>query len=175
MAPRARSATSSATTRRACCGSRAKTGHNVDDVLDAIVERIPPPDRRPARAAARARLRLLYDQYRGVIAFVRVVDGAFSSRAAPLDGARHAFEVEEFGFFAPGWQAAPSLGAGEVGYVITGVKDVGEVHVGDTFTDAGLAGREPLPGYQDVKPMVFCGPLSDRRRGLRHLRDALDA
>src|SRR6185312_11859162 len=99
-----------------------------------------------------------YDQYRGVVAFVRVVDGAFAPRErlrAMAQGTT--FEVEELGFFSPGMQATPRLSAGEVGYVITGLKDVSQLRVGDTLTQARAGAEAPLPGYQDVMPMVFAG------------------
>src|SRR5436189_3568079 len=113
----------------------AKTGVGVEDVLDAIVERIPPPtgDRdAPARALV---FDSSYDQYRGVVAFVRVVDGRFHAREhilAMAQGTR--FETEEVGFFSPTMKAADTLDAGEVGYIITGLKDVAKLRVGDTLT-----------------------------------------
>src|SRR5207342_2707686 len=113
----------------------AKTGSGVGEVLDAIVERIPAPagdSDAPARALI---FDSSYDQYRGVVAFVRMVDGFFSPREplrAMAQGTR--FEAEEVGFFSPTMVAADALGAGEVGYVITGLKDVSKLRVGDTLT-----------------------------------------
>src|SRR5213080_759019 len=108
----------------------AKTGQGVEDVLDAVVERIPPPSG-DADAPARALIfDSSYDQYRGVVAFVRVVDGRFSPREplrAMALGTR--FEAEELGFFAPTRRESRTLGAGEVGYVITGLKDVSRLRV----------------------------------------------
>jgi GTP-binding protein LepA len=139
----------------------AKTGAGVADVLDAIVERIPAPSGEPAAPARALIFDSSYDQYRGVVAFVRVVDGAFSATEplrAMAQGTR--FEAEEVGFFSPTMKAAETLGAGEVGYVITGLKDVSRLRVGDTLTSERNPAAEPLPGYKDVKPMVFaaCSP-----------------
>src|ERR687887_420482 len=113
----------------------AKTGLNVDQVLDAIVERIPPPKGDPAAPPRALIFDSSYDQYRGVVAFVRVVDGSFAAREplkAMAQGTR--FEAEEVGFFSPTMKPAQTLGAGEVGYVITGLKDVSRLRVGDTLT-----------------------------------------
>src|SRR5919202_1791946 len=153
----------------------AKTGQNVADVLDAIVERVPAPagDRdAPARALV---FDSSYDQYRGVVAFVRVVDGSFSTREplrAMALGTR--FEAEELGFFAPTRSPARTLEAGEVGYVITGLKDVSRLRVGDTLTSEQRPAEEPLPGYKDVKPMVFSGLYPTDSDDYPELRDALE-
>ncbi|HEV2712691.1 MAG TPA: translation elongation factor 4 [Gaiellaceae bacterium] len=153
----------------------AKTGEGVEAVLDAVVERIPPPsgDREaPARALV---FDSSYDQYRGVVAFVRVVDGVFRTGdrvLAMAEGSR--FEAEELGFFAPTMRAADALAAGEVGYVVTGLKDVSRLRVGDTLTSLGQAAAEPLPGYKDVKPMVFAGLFPTDSDDYPDLRDALE-
>jgi GTP-binding protein LepA len=153
----------------------AKTGEGVEDVLDAIVERIPPP-----AGASDAPPRALifdssYDQYRGVVAFVRIVDGSFRTREplqAMAQGTR--FEAEELGFFSPTMRASDTLEAGEVGYVITGLKDVGRLRVGDTLTSVTRPAAEPLPGYKDVKPMVFAGLFPTDSDEYPDLRDALE-
>src|SRR2546425_7574838 len=113
----------------------AKTGEGVEDVLDAIVQRVPPPAGDPAAPARALVFDSSYDQYRGVVAFVRVVDGSFSTREplrAMALGTR--FEAEELGFFSPTRSPAGTLEAGEVGYVITGLKEVARLRVGDTIT-----------------------------------------
>ena len=113
----------------------AKTGEGVEDVLDAIVERIPPPAGDPDAPPRALIFDSSYDQYRGVVAFVRVVDGAFATRErlrAMALGTR--FEAQELGFFSPTMSPVGTLAAGEVGYVITGLKDVSELRVGDTIT-----------------------------------------
>jgi len=153
----------------------AKTGQGVEDVLDAIVERVPAPAG-DADAPARALIfDSSYDQYRGVVAFVRVVDGSFSTREplrAMAQGTR--FEAEELGFFAPTMRSAESLSAGEVGYVITGLKDVSKLRVGDTLTSERRSAGAPLPGYKDVKPMVFAGLFPTDSDDYPELRDALE-
>ena len=153
----------------------AKTGEGVAEVLDAIIERFPAPsgDREaPARALV---FDSAYDQYRGVVAFVRVVDGAFLPRErlrAMAQGTR--FEAEELGFFAPTMSPAQTLEAGEVGYIITGLKDVSRLRVGDTLTVEARLAKKPLPGYKDVKPMVFAGLFPTDSDDYPELRDALD-
>jgi GTP-binding protein LepA len=153
----------------------AKTGEGVEDVLEAIVARIPPP-----AGASDAPPRALifdseFDPYRGVVAYVRLVDGAFRQRESivAMQTGTEA-EIDEIGFFVPQMRPAQGMGAGEVGYVITGIKDVARLRVGDTLTSKQRPAAEALPGYREVKPMVFCGlfPLDADR--YVDLRDALD-
>jgi len=153
----------------------AKTGLNVPDVLDAIVERVPPPAGEPGAAPRALVFDSSYDQYRGVVAFVRVVDGTFTRRerlAAMATDTR--FEAEELGFFSPTMTPVESLSAGEVGYVITGLKDVSSLRVGDTLTSVRNRASGPLPGYKDVKPMVFAGLFPTDSDDYPELRDALE-
>jgi GTP-binding protein LepA len=153
----------------------AKTGKGVAEVLDAIVERVTAPSGDPGAPARALVFDSSYDQYRGVVAFVRVVDGAFAGREplrAMAQGTR--FEAEEVGFFSPTMKAAETLGAGEVGYVITGLKDVSRLRVGDTLTSEQRPATEPLPGYKDVKPMVFAGLFPTDSDEYPDLRDALE-
>jgi GTP-binding protein LepA len=153
----------------------AKTGAGIADVLDAIVERIPPPNGEPDAPPRALVFDSSYDQYRGVVAFVRVVDGSFAAREpvrAMAQGTR--FEAEEAGFFSPTMKPAKTLGAGEVGYVITGLKDVSRLRVGDTLTSERMPAAEPLPGYKDVKPMVFSGLFPTDSDEYPDLRDALE-
>ena len=152
----------------------AKTGLNVGEVLDAIVDRVPPPDGDPAAATRALVFDSIYDQYRGVIAFVRVVDGALrpgTRLRSMATGETH--EIEEVGVMTPRMAPVTGLEAGEVGYVITGVKDVAEIRVGDTFTDAAKPAAEALAGYVDVKPMVFAGLFPSDGEQYEDLRDAL--
>ncbi len=153
----------------------AKTGEGIEAVLDAIVERIPPPAGDPEAPPRALVFDSSYDQYRGVVAFVRMVDGSFS-RGEPVramaQGTR--FEAEEVGFFSPTMVAADALRAGEVGYVITGLKDVSKLRVGDTLTSERRPAAEPLPGYKDVKPMVFAGLFPTDSDDYPELRDALE-
>jgi GTP-binding protein LepA len=153
----------------------AKTGQGVEDVLDAIIEHIPPP-RGDLDAPPRALIfDSSYDQYRGVVAFVRMVDGTFATREplrAMALGTR--FEAQELGFFAPTLTPAGTLAAGEVGYVITGLKDVSELRVGDTLTSERRPAAQPVPGYKEVKPMVFAGLFPTDSDAYPDLRDALE-
>src|SRR5437588_3906808 len=153
----------------------AKTGQGVAEVLDAIVERIPPPHGDPEAPARALIFDSSYDQYRGVVAFVRVVDGVFRPREwlrAMALGTR--FEAQEIGFMSPGNRPVKELTAGEVGYVITGLKDVSELRVGDTLTTDKSGATSPLPGYKDVKPMVFAGLFPTESDDYPELRDALE-
>src|SRR6266511_1620120 len=153
----------------------AKTGEGVADVLDAIIERVPAPTGdfdAPPRALI---FDSSYDQYRGVVAFVRMIDGEFHPRErlrAMATGTR--FEAQEIGFMSPAMRPVDSLSAGEVGYVITGLKDVSELRVGDTLTSESRPAAEPLPGYKDVKPMVFSGLFPTDSDDYPELRDALE-
>jgi GTP-binding protein LepA len=153
----------------------AKTGAGVEEVLDAIVERIPAPGGdldAPARALV---FDSSYDQYRGVIAFVRVVDGRFEARASVRAMALGTeFEAEELGFMSPARSPVAALEAGEVGYVVTGLKDVSRLRVGDTLTAKRRPAAAPLPGYKDVKPMVFAGLFPTDSDDYPELRDALE-
>jgi GTP-binding protein LepA len=153
----------------------AKTGLNVDQVLDAIVARIPAPE---GEAAAPARALVFdssYDQYRGVIAFVRVVDGRLPTGAGLRAMAMGTdFDCEELGYMSPQRVPVDALEAGEVGYVVTGLKDVSRLRVGDTLTTRKSGASSPLPGYKDVKPMVFAGLFPTDSDDHPELRDALE-
>jgi GTP-binding protein LepA len=153
----------------------AKTGDGVAEVLDAIVERVPAPAgdlEAPARALV---FDSSYDQYRGVVAFVRVIDGSFSTREALRTMATDTrFDGEELGVFSPAMTPVERLTAGEVGYVMTGLKDVSRLRVGDTLTSVQRPANEALPGYKDVKPMVFAGLFPTDSDDYPELRDALE-
>jgi GTP-binding protein LepA len=157
------------------CRISAKTGDGVADVLDAIVERVPAPAGDPQSPARALVFDSSYDQYRGVVAFVRVVDGSFSRREAlrtMATGTR--FDAEELGVFSPAMTPVERLSAGEVGYVVTGLKDVSRLRVGDTLTAVGRPADVALPGYKDVKPMVFAGLFPTDSDDYPELRDALE-
>src|SRR5205814_1483075 len=124
----------------------AKTGDGVAQVLDAIIEHVPPPAGNPDAPPRALIFDSSYDQYRGVVAFVRVVDGVFRPREhlrAMALGTR--FEAQEIGFMSPSMRPVQELQAGEVGYVITGLKDVSELRVGDTLTTDKSGAAQPLP------------------------------
>jgi len=153
----------------------AKTGTGIEDVLDAVVDRIPPPEGDPDAPPRALVFDSSYDQYRGVVAFVRMVDGRFTPRQrlrAMAAGTR--FEAEELGFFSPDRSPTETLEAGEVGYVVTGLKDVSRLRVGDTLTAEERPASVPLPGYKDVKPTVFAGLFPTESDDYPHLRDALE-
>jgi GTP-binding protein LepA len=153
----------------------AKTGDGVAEVLDAIVERMPAPAGDPESPARALVFDSSYDQYRGVVALVRVVDGSFSTREALRTMATDTrFDAEELGFFSPAMTPVERLSVGEVGYVVTGLKDVSRLRVGDTLTSVRRPANEALPGYKDVKPMVFAGLFPTDSDDYPELRDALE-
>jgi len=153
----------------------AKTGEGVGEVLEELVARVPPPQGDPDAPPRALIFDSEFDQYRGVIAYVRVMDGRFEKGAAiraMATGTRA--DIDDIGFFTPQMTRVGALGPGEVGYVITGVKDVTKLRVGDTLTTEANPAAEALPGYREVKPMVFCGlfPIDSDR--FPELRDALE-
>ena len=153
----------------------AKTGQGVPALLDAVVERIPPPKGTRDAPLSALIFDSSYDQYRGVVSSVRVVDGVLSTgRRLRFMQAGAVHEVEEIGVRTPEPRRADELGPGEVGYLIAGIKDVAEARSGETVTDAASPAAEPLAGYRDPKPMVFCGLYPSDGDELPELRDALD-
>ena len=153
----------------------AKTGAGIPELLQAIVDRVPPPTGDPAAPPRALIFDEAYDVFKGVIAYVRVVDGIFHG-PAPLQlmASRRRFEPMEFGSFSPQLEPRPKLTAGEVGYIATGLKDVGDARVGDTITDWRQPAQEPLAGYQEAKPMVFAGLYPAQSADYPLLSDALD-
>jgi len=153
----------------------AKTGEGVLEVLEAIVERIPSP-RGEADAPARALIfDSEFDPYRGVIAYVRMVDGSFrkGERILAMQNGTEA-DIDDIGFFRPTMIAVKGMDAGDVGYLITGIKDVTKLRVGDTLTTQANPASEPLEGYREVRPMVFCGLFPIDTDRYEDLRDALE-
>jgi len=153
----------------------AKTGQGVTEVLEAIVAQVPPPEGEPDAPPRALIFDSEFDPYRGVVAYLRMVDGEFSKDdliTAMQTGTEA--EIDDIGFFAPDMRPVPGMSAGEVGYVITGIKDVTRLRVGDTLTHREGGAAEALPGYREVRPMVFSGlfPLDTDR--YEDLRDALD-
>src|ERR1700736_3493949 len=153
----------------------AKTGEGVTDVLDELIARVPPPGGDPASPPRALIFDSEFDQYRGVIAYIRVVDGTFTKGEAirAMQAGTEA-DIDDIGFFTPSMESAKALHAGEVGYVITGIKDVTKLRVGDTLTVKRDLASEPLPGYREVKPMVFCGLFPIDSDAYPDLRDALE-
>jgi GTP-binding protein LepA len=153
----------------------AKTGEGITEVLEAIVAKIPPPKGDPEAPPRALIFDSEFDQYRGVVAYLRVVDGVLSKGDAieAMQTGTQA-EIDDIGFFGPRMTPLKELRAGEVGYVITGIKDVSLLRVGDTITTRDDPAAEPLPGYQEVKPMVFCGLFPVDTDRFSDLRDALE-
>jgi GTP-binding protein LepA len=160
-----------------------KTGDGVGEVLEELIARVPPPGGDPEGPARALIFDSEFDQYRGVIAYIRVVDGVFR-KGEPIRAMAAGTEadIDDIGFFSPQMMPTDQLAAGEVGYLITGLKDVTQLRVGDTLTTRAKAGSpgsaagasEPLPGYRDVKPMVFCGLFPIDSDDYPDLRDALE-
>ncbi len=153
----------------------AKTGAGVVELLDEVVRRIPAPKGDPDDLLRALLFDSFYDQYRGVVSAVRVVDGTMRSGAKLRflqTGATH--DVEEVGIRTPALVQVDELGPGEVGYLIAGIKDVGEARVGETVTEASRPASKPLEGYKNPKPMVFCGIYPIDGDQFPDLRDALE-
>jgi GTP-binding protein LepA len=153
----------------------AKTGEGVRELLHAIVAQVPAPAGDPAAPPRALIFDSLYDTYRGVITYVRVVDGLLTKRErSKMMSTGSVHETLEVGVISPEPLPAGGLGAGEVGYLITGVKDVRQARVGDTVTSAAHGATEALPGYQHPKPMVFSGLYPVDGDDYPDLRDALE-
>jgi GTP-binding protein LepA len=136
----------------------AKEGIGIKEILEAIVRKVPPPkgiDASPLRALI---FDSWFDNYQGVIVLVRIFDGVISSgMKIKLMATDKEYEVTKVGVFTPKMQEALQLSSGEVGYIIAGIKNVGDTKIGDTITDANKPAERALPGYKEIKPMVFCG------------------
>ena len=153
----------------------AKNGIGVAEVLEQVIAEVPPPQCDPAEPLRALVFDSHYDVYKGVIAYVRVVDGSVGKRdILQLFATRARFEAIEIGVFDPVMRAVEALHAGEVGYIATGLKTVQECRVGDTITLAKGGTQHPLPGYAQVKPMVFAGIYPTMNEDYADLRDALD-
>ena len=161
----------------------AKTGMGCEDVLEAIVNRIPPPETAGEDAPLRALVfDSVFDEFRGVIVYVRIVDGSVKAgQSVKFMASGVATTLHEVGIFSPSKKPAESLSAGQVGYLVGTVKDPAEIKIGDTVTTQKLGAEDPLPGFHDIRPTVFCGiyPMSTDefekvRQGLEklHLNDS---
>ena len=153
----------------------AKTGLNVEQVLAAVVDTVPPPSgdiNKPLKALI---FDSVYDNYKGALSYVRVVDGVVKpGMKIRYMATGNEFEVTEVGIFSPTLMPIDALEAGEVGYISASIKNVRETKVGDTITDANAPADEPLPGYKQANPMVFCGIYPADGADYENLRDALD-
>ena len=153
----------------------AKTGQGIEELLNAIVERIPPPEGVLADPLRALIFDSEYDSYKGVIAHVRVVDGDIRGQSPlRLAATNRRFEAMEVGSFSPELRRLDMLSSGDVGYVATGLKDVADVRVGDTMTVGGRHQPDPLPGYREPKAMVFAGLYPANSADYQELSDALD-
>ncbi len=153
----------------------AKSGLGTQDVLEAIVKRVPPPRGDRARPARALIFDAKYDPYRGVVTYVRVVDGRLQKdQRVMLMSNGERYEISELGFMTPEIRPAEALEAGEVGYLICGIKTLATVNIGDTVTDALRPAEAPLPGYKEILPVVFCGMYPAGTTDIQELRDALD-
>ncbi len=153
----------------------AKTGENIEKVLEAVVKKVPPPHSAPQAPFRALVFDSHYDSYKGVIAYVRVFDGELDKRQW-IRMMSNDVEAEpiEIGIFSPAMKAVNRLTAGEVGYIATGLKTVRECRVGDTITLRDRPALEPLPGYESVKPMVFAGFYPTEGEDYALLKDALE-
>ncbi|MBL6724084.1 MAG: elongation factor 4 [Rubripirellula sp.] len=158
-----------------CVRVSAKTGQGVDDLLRAVVEKIPAPT-----GDDKAKLQAMvfdsnYDDYRGAITYVRVMQGTVrKGQKIKFARAGSQHEVVELGQFVPQRRACNELKAGQVGYLICNIKSLGDVHIGDTVTSTGDAAADPLPGYARPKRMVYCGLFPSDGQDFSELRDALE-
>ena len=153
----------------------AKTGLNVDDVLEMITQKIPAPEGDPDAPLQALVFDAFYDNYRGAICFIRVKEGTIRpGMRMRMMATGSEFDVVEVGTFAPGYRPCDALSAGEVGYVSASIKDVRDTRVGDTITNAGNPAPAPLPGYRHVTPMVYCGIYPADGADYPVLKDALD-
>ena len=154
----------------------AKTGENVEEVLEAIVQKLPAPTGSPDNPLQALIFDSLYDNYRGVIIFCRIKEGRVKvGTRIKLMASKAEFDVTEVGYFAPGrFIPCEELTAGMVGYITASIKDIRETRVGDTVTDAARPAEKPLPGYKKVQSMVYCGIYPADTMRYPDLRDALE-
>ncbi|HEX6988320.1 MAG TPA: translation elongation factor 4, partial [Bacillota bacterium] len=158
-----------------CLQVSAKEGTGIEALLEAIIQRIPPPGGDPAAPLRALVFDSHYDAYRGVIAYVRVMDRAVRrGDRIRLMATGKTYEVDEVGYFRPRPEPAECLAAGEVGFIAAGIKDVRDCRVGDTVTHADQPAPEPLPGYRPARPMVFAGLYPVETVDYAELRDALE-
>jgi len=153
----------------------AKTGENVNKVLEAVIDKVPAPNDNSTRKARAMIFDSFYDDYKGVVASVRVIDGKFNKKDKVfLMGTKTPAEILEIGYYTPKLAPAEELKNGEIGYIITGLKDVRECRVGDTITLLDEKAQEQLSGYKEVKPFVFAGIFPKEGDSYEALRDAIE-
>jgi GTP-binding protein LepA len=153
----------------------AKQGIGIDEILEAIVNRVPPPKGKPEEPLRALVFDSWFDQYRGVVILVYVVDGHLApGMKVILMASGGAYEVEQLGVFTPKPLIVDGLAAGEVGFVVAGIKKISDTKIGDTLTEERRPAAEPLPGFKEVKPMVFAGLYPVDADQYAELRDALE-
>lgn len=154
----------------------AKEGINIKDVLDAVVDFVPQPKGDPSLPLKALMFDCQYDNYKGVIIFVRIFDGSVKvgTSLKMFETRDKTFDVTEVGIFAPAMRPVEELSAGDVGYICASIKTVSDTKVGDTLTDAQNPCAAPLKGYKEVKPMVFCGIFPADGSKYNDLKDALE-
>ncbi|MFL6528796.1 MAG: translation elongation factor 4 [Chthoniobacterales bacterium] len=152
----------------------AKTGIGIDEILEAIVHRIPPPVEPKDEILRALVFDSVFDIYRGVVGYVRVVSGKIEQETAiKLMSNDQRYDIKEVGVFTPKMYAQPVLNAGDVGYFIANIKTTADIKIGDTITDVRNSAREPLPGFQEIHPMVFCGIYPINTADFEHLKTAI--
>lgn len=153
----------------------AKDGTGIEEILEAIVHHIPAPQGDAGAPLQALIFDSVYDNYRGVICYIRVVNGSIrTGQSVRFMATGMDYDVEEVGIFRPQMEPTEELGPGEVGYLIASIKTLTEAHVGDTVTDSRRPAARPLPGYRKIKPVVFCGFYPIEREDYPQLRDALE-
>ena len=153
----------------------AKTGAGVPELLERIVRDIPAPSGDAGAPLQALIFDSVYDNYKGVICYVRVVNGTLSAgKTVRFMATGQSYQLDEVGVFKPEMVKVESLGPGEVGFICASIKTIDEAHVGDTITDAASPAAEPLAGYKKVKPVVFCGFYPVEREDINQLREALE-
>jgi len=153
----------------------AKTGEGIADLLERIVRDVPPPVGDPEASLQALIFDSVYDNYKGVICYVRVVNGTIQAgKNIRFMATGRDYELDEVGVFKPDMVKVDELGPGEVGYIAASVKSIDEAHVGDTITESKRPASSPLPGYKKVKPVVFCGFYPIEREEINQLREALE-
>ncbi|QDU61089.1 Elongation factor 4 [Planctomycetes bacterium Pan216] len=157
-----------------CLPCSAKTGMGVDRIIDAIIEQVPPPPGNPDDKLRALIFDSHFDEFRGVIIYVRLIDGELrKGQRVKMLSTNATYDVTELGQFRPQRRAVDSLSAGQVGYVIASIKDLRDIHIGDTVTDAANPSADRLPGYEEPKPMVYCGIFPTDNDDYDDLRQAL--
>ncbi|KJB86162.1 elongation factor 4 [Paenibacillus sp. E194] len=153
----------------------AKAGIGIKEILEQVVQKVPAPTGDPEEPLKALIFDSHYDPYKGVIVYVRVIDGAIRAGSKiKMMATEKTFEVIEVGAFKPRMSIVDELNVGDVGFVVAGIKNVGDTRVGDTITDAKKPTLEPLPGYRRINPMVFCGLYPIETSDYNDLRDALE-